>query len=400
MKFTYNHTTYACYLSSTTSAVINNFAPLLFVAFTTRFGISLNQLSYIIILNFGIQMFVDFFGAKYVDRIGYRTSLILAHIMSALGLVLLGTLPYVLPAYSGILISVLCYAIGSGLLEVLTSPTIEALPSNKSKEKAMSLLHSFYCWGSVLVVCLSTLYFRLCGIENWRYLCFLWAILPLIAIFLFSKVPIVPFGNEAHHIAFGEIFKHSLFWIFASLMLCSGAAELAMSQWASLFAEKGLGVSKTFGDLLGPCFFAVMMGIARALYGKYGDKLNLVVALLISGFITISGYILSSLSPDPVVSLMGCGVCGFGVAIMWPGILSLAAKHYPEGGTAIFGLLAMSGDIGCWIGPFAVARVSSYFSIMGSELKAGLLFSSVFPFFMILSIFFLMKVLKERTNNR
>lgn len=396
MKFTYTHTTYACYLSYIVGAVINNLAPLLFIIFSTQFGVSLNQLSYIIIMNFAIQMVVDFFSARYVDKIGYRKMLLTALFMAFGGLVLLGTLPFILPAYTGILISVFFYAVGSGILEVMVSPTIEALPCSGTNKNAMSLLHSFYCWGCVLVVCVSTLFFKLFGLDNWRYLCYAWAIIPLADIFLFTRVPIIPFGNGKEKIPFAKIFKMKLFWVFALLMLCSGAADLAMAQWSSLFAETGLGVSKTMGDLLGPCFFAILMGTARALYGKYGDKLNIIFGLILTSIISICGYLLSSLSPNPIISLIGCGICGFGVAIMWPGVLSLAAKHCAVGGTAIFGLLAMSGDIGCWVGPLAVARVSSHFSIMDSELKAGLLFSTIFPALMIAGVLYLKRLVSKK----
>lgn len=399
MKFTYRHTAYACYLGYIVGAIINNFAPLLFVVFSNQLGISLNQLSYIIIMNFAIQMVVDFLGAKYVDRVGYRRMILIALFMAFAGLVSLGTLPFILPAYTGILMSVFLYAVGSGMLEVMVSPTIEALPNTGAKENAMSMLHSFYCWGCVLVICASTLYFKLFGVENWRYLCIIWSVIPLAAIFLFARVPIIQFGNGEEKIPFGKLFRVKLFWIFVLLMLCSGAAEVAMAQWASMFAETGLGVSKTLGDLLGPCFFAVLMGIARVLYGKYGHRLNLIAGLIISSIISILGYLLCSLCPNPIISLIGCGICGFGVAIMWPGVLSLAARYCSFGGTAIFGLLAMGGDIGCWVGPLAVARISSGFSIMGSQLKAGLLFSSIFPTLMIIGVLSLNKMVNKNKEN-
>ncbi|MBQ3038407.1 MAG: MFS transporter [Clostridia bacterium] len=398
MKFTYTHTTYACYLCYIAGAVINNFAPLLFVVFSNQFGISLNQLSYVIIMNFAVQMVVDFISAKYVDKIGYRRMIVIALFMAFLGLVSLGTLPFIMPAYAGILTSVFFYAVGSGMLEVMVSPTIEALPNTGVKEKAMSLLHSFYCWGCVLCICASTLYFKMFGVNNWRYLCYLWSVIPFATIFLFLKVPIIPFAGGEGKVPFAKLFKMKIFWVFALLMMCSGASELAMAQWASLFAETGLGVSKTLGDLLGPCFFAILMGIARALYGKCGDRLNLVSALIVSGLVSICGYLMSSLCQNPIISLVGCGICGFGVAIMWPGVLSLAAKHCAFGGTAIFGLLAMSGDIGCWVGPLTVARVSSNLSIMGSELKAGLLFSIIFPVLMIIGVMILKRMVTKKQN--
>lgn len=389
-KFTYKHTTYACYLAYITSAVINNFTPLLFVIFQKEYGLSLDKLAVLVTLNFSAQFFVDFFGAKYVDKIGYRKSLILGLVMAGVGLCCLGTLPSIFPPFVGLVISVICYAMGSGLLEVMVSPTIEALPSD-SKAGAMSLLHSFYCWGSMLVIIVSTIYFNLFDVKNWQQLCFLWAIIPAFTILLFLKVPIVPFGGGHESASVREIFSSSVFRIFAVLMLCAGASELAMSQWASLFAETGLGVSKTTGDLLGPCMFAAAMGIFRALYGKYGKKINLYSVLLISSIICIFGYAVAVFAPNPIVSLIGCGLCGFGVAIMWPGTLSLAAKHCAVGGTAIFGFLAMSGDIGCSVGPAVVAVVSDNFMIFNSPLKAGLLCAIIFPVILMIGVVWLKK---------
>lgn len=384
-KFTYKHTTYACYLAYITGAVINNFVPLLFIVFQTQYGLSLDNLAVLIVLNFSVQFVVDFLGAKYVDKIGYRTSLVFALFMAALGLFSLGTLPVIMPPFPGLILSVIFYAIGSGLLEVMVSPTIEGLPADKAKEAAMSLLHSFYCWGSMLVVIVSTIFFRLFGLENWRILCYVWTIIPLFTSLLFLKVPIVPFGN-GESCSLKKIISSGLFGIFALLMLCAGAAELAISQWASLFAETGLGVSKTMGDLLGPCLFAASMGIFRALYGKYGDRINLYFALIFSSVICIIGYLVTVFVQNPIVSLIGCGICGFGVAIMWPGTLSLAAKHCAFGGTAIFGYLAMCGDIGCSVGPALVANASERFSLFGSPLKAGLLCAIIFPVILMLGV--------------
>ena len=385
MKLDYRHTKYACYMSYICSAVVNNFAPLLFVVFQKNYGLGLDELAIIISLNFFVQMIVDFLGAKYVDKIGYRGSLIIALSAVGLGLVSMGTLPMLLSPYIGLMISVCIYAIGSGLLEVMVSPTVEALPSD-AKAASMSLLHSFYCWGSVLVVVVSTLYFRFFGVDNWRILCFIWAVLPCLTIALFTKVPIIPFGKEEDRAPLKKMFSQKVFWLFALIMLSAGAAELAVSQWASLFAETGLGVSKATGDLLGPCLFAVMMGIARALYGKFGERLRVGKALIISGFICIVGYLITVFSPMPVISLLGCGVCGFGVAIMWPGTLSLATENKLSGGTALFGLLAMAGDIGCSSGPALVAAVSERYSILGSDLKAGLLCAVLFPIILVTGV--------------
>ena len=272
---TYRHTLYASYLGYITQAICNNLPPLLFVTFNERLGVTLGQLGLLVSINFFIQIVVDLLAARYVDRIGHRRAVVLAQVFSTLGLLLLGVLPYLLPnAFVAILIPVAMSAVGGGLLEVLVSPIVESLPG-EHKEKAMSLLHSFYCWGHVAVVLLSTAYFALAGVDNWRYLPFLWAILPLLNAFLYAKVPMQPPLAAHERTPLGALFSRRIFWVFLLMMICAGASEQAMSQWASLFAERGLSVSKTMGDLLGPCAFAVLMGLARLLYGILGDKLNI-----------------------------------------------------------------------------------------------------------------------------
>ncbi len=394
MKFTYKHTRYACYLAYISGAIINSFAPLLFVIFQKDFGISLMELSVVISANFTIQLVVDFLCSKNVEKIGYRRTLIIALIMAVLGMAFLGILPKLIDAFTGIMTSVVFYAIGSGMLEVMVSPTIEALPSD-TKTSDMSLLHSFYCWGCVFVIIFSTLFFKIFGVGNWSYLCFLLALVPSITMLLFFKVPIIPFGKNVESISYREIFSNGMFRIFLIVMICSGASEIAMSQWASYFAETGLGVSKTVGDLLGPCLFAVAMGISRVLFSKFGEKTDTYNVLLAGSVICVSGYALTALSKNPVISLIGCGIVGFGSAVMWPATLSLAARYCAFGGMTLFGLLAMGGDIGCSIGPALVAKVSTHFSIFNSPLKAGLLCAIVFPVVLMISVNIL-KIMSEQ----
>ncbi len=385
MKFTYKHTRYACYMAYITGAIINNFAPLLFVVFQRDFGISLIELSLLITANFGIQLVVDFLSSNYVHKIGYRRTLIIALVMSFLGLVSLGILPRMMTPFTGIMISVIFYAIGSGMLEVMVSPTIEALPSDK-KTSDMSILHSFYCWGCMLVIIASTIFFQFVGIDNWTYLCYLWALVPLVTLLMFFKVPIIPFGKEHGKVSFKNIFSNGMFRLFVLVMMCAGASEIAMAQWASLFAETGLGVSKTMGDLLGPCMFAAAMGISRLLFAKFGEKADTFNVLIVSAVVCMAGYIIAVFSKNPVISLIGCGIVGLGSAIMWPGTLSLAAKYCSFGGMALFGLLAMSGDIGCCVGPAVVAEISTRISIFDSPLKAGLLCATIFPVVLMITV--------------
>ncbi len=398
MKLTFKHTMLSCYAAYITSAVINNLAPLLFVTFSRQFGLSLEQLAFIITMNFGFQIIVDFTGAKFADRIGYRPFVLAAQIFAFAGLVGLGIFPKIFPsAYAGIVVAALLYSVGSGLTEVVISPIIEALPGD-AKASAMSLLHSFYCWGHVLTVVLSTLFLWKFGIENWSVLCILWAILPAVTFLFFTKVPInqLP-GEDGGHTSIGKLFKVKILWVFMILMLCSGAAEQSMAQWASFFAETELGVSKQVADLLGPCMFAVAMGIARVVFSLVGDKIDIRIALLFSSALCIFSYLLAAFAPYSILSLAGCTLCGFGVAILWPGVLSLSSKTYPAGGTAMFAILALFGDAGCFVGPETVARASS---LIGTpSVKTGLVFAIVFPLFIAVSVMALFAIHKNSTKN-
>lgn len=382
----YNHTIYACYIGYIVQAIVNNFVPLLFLTFQSNFGISLDKIAYLITINFGIQLLVDFISAKYVDKIGYRRAALLAHMMAAIGLVGLGIFPYVLPsAYAGILLSVCFYAVGGGLLEVIISPIVEACPTEK-KDAAMSLLHSFYCWGHMGVVILSTVFFALVGIENWRILAFVWALVPFFNAFFFAGVPINALVEEGEGMSIRELLKNKMFWLFFIMMICGGASEQAMSQWASAFAEAGLHISKTMGDLAGPCMFALFMGSARAIYGKYSEKIRLEQFMKVSCLLCIVSYLLACLSASPLLGLAGCALCGLSVGIMWPGTFSLASKSMKKGGTAMFAFLALAGDVGCSSGPTLVGVLSEAF---GENLKKGLIFALVFPIILLFGLLYL-----------
>lgn len=372
---------YACFAGYIVQAIVNNFVPLLFLTFEKSYHIPLSQITMLITFNFGIQLLVDLLSAGFVDRIGYRVSIVLAHVFSAAGLIGLVILPEILPnAFVGLLLAVVVYAIGGGLIEVLISPIVESCPSD-NKEKAMSLLHSFYCWGHVAVVLFSTLFFKLCGIDHWKVMALIWAALPIINGLVFCKVPIASLIEEGETgMTLGELCRNKIFWILMLMMLCAGASEQAVSQWASTFAEKGLGVSKAIGDLAGPMAFAILMGSARAFYGKFGDRIDLDKFMIGSGLLCIGSYLLISLSPLPQLSLLGCAICGLSVGIMWPGSFSKASAVMRNGGTAMFALLALGGDLGCSGGPTLVGYVSSMFS---ENLKKGIFAAIVFPVLLI-----------------
>lgn len=384
MKNQYNKTITACFVGYIVQAIVNNFTPLLFLFFQRSYQIPLSQITLLVTFNFGIQLLVDLLSVGFVDKIEYRVSMITAHVLAAAGLILLTVLPEILPsAFAGILISVMIYAIGGGLLEVLVSPVVEACPS-ENKEKAMSMLHSFYCWGHAGVVLLSTLFFYAAGIENWKLLAIIWALIPLGNAFAFAKVPIAPLIADGESgLDLKELFQMKVFWILLVMMICAGASEQAVSQWASTFAEKGLGISKTAGDLAGPMAFAVLMGASRLFYGKYGDRIHLEHFMIYSCCLCILSYLGISLLPLPQLSLIACAVCGLSVGIMWPGTFSKASAALPNGGTAMFALLALGGDIGCAGGPTLVGMVSD---ALGENLKMGMLAGIIYPVLLLAGI--------------
>lgn len=384
MKFDYKKTMYACFVGYIVQAIVNSFVPLLFVTFQETYNIPLAQITLLITVNFVVQLLIDMLSAGFIDKIGYRASVIIAHICAAAGLALLTVLPEVLPnPFVGILIAVFVYAIGGGLIEVLISPIIEACPTD-NKESAMSLLHSFYCWGCTGVVLISTVFFSIVGIAHWKLLTLLWTIIPIANMLLFTKVPIYSLQEEGEKgMNLGELFREKMFWILMLMMVCSGAAEQSVSQWASTFAEKGLGITKSVGDLVGPMLFSILMGISRLLYGKYGEKWNLDRFMKFSCLLCIVSYLSISFIPVPMVELLGCGLCGFSVGIMWPGTFSKAAAALRRGGTLLFAMLALAGDLGCSGDPTLVGFVSSG---LGDNLRLGIFAGIIFPILLLGSL--------------
>lgn len=385
MKQNYHRTIYACFIGCIVQAIVNNFVPLLFLTFQDSYGIPLSKITMLVTFNFGLQLVIDLVSVAFVDRIGYRASMVMAHIFVTVGMLFLPVLPELFgDPFVGLLIAVTIYAVGGGLLEVLVSPVVEACPSD-NKEKAMSMLHSFYCWGHVGVVLVSTVFFGIFGIRNWKILACVWALVPLCNAFLFARVPIASLIEDGEKgLSVKELAKQRIFWVVMLMMLCAGASEQSVSQWASTFAEKGLGVSKAVGDLAGPMAFAVLMGSSRALYGKYGDRIDLNKFMVGSSLLCVGAYLGIALMPGSVFGLVGCAVCGLSVGIMWPGTFSRAAASIPRGGTALFALMALAGDLGCSGGPTLVGVVSSY---SNEDLKKGILAAAVFPLLLLIGIF-------------
>ncbi len=387
----YQKTLTACYLGFITQAIAANFAPLLFLTFQNTYGISLEKIALIPAVFYLTQLLVDLGATKFADKIGYRICVVASQALSAAGLVLLAVLPGILPVpFSGILIAVVFYAIGSGLVEVLVSPIVEACPF-ENKEGRMSLLHSFYCWGAVGVILGSALFFAVFGVENWKILTLIWALVPLVNVFQFLTCPIERLVEDGEGLPIRRLIRLPMLWMMILLMVCSGASEAAMAQWASAFTESALGVSKTVGDLAGPCLFAVFMGISRILYGKMSEKLNLTKTMLLSGLLCVACYLLASLSSLPILGLIGCSLCGFSVGIMWPGTISLSSQKCPKGGTAMFAFLALAGDFGATASP---AMVGNFSELAGGNLKIGLLAATIFPILLVIGLLVLNRKMK------
>ena len=373
----YNRTMHVCFASYIVQAIVNNFAPLLFLTFHEGYDIPLSKITLLVTFNFLLQLAVDAASVKFLDRIGYRAAAVLANAFCGVGFVLLTVLPGAMAdPFAGLLIAVATFALGGGLLEVVISPIVEACPSD-NKERAMSMLHSFYCWGHVGVVLISTLFFAAFGLGNWRALALCWAIIPIAVAILFLGVPIAKLLDEGDRgMNLRELAGARIFWLMMLAMVCSGACEQAVSQWASVLAEKGLGVSKAVGDLAGPMLFAVCMGLTRVVYGRYGDRIPLKKFMLLSCALCLASYLMIGLAPVPALGLIGCGLCGLSVGIFWPGTLSLASASLRRGGSALFCLLALAGDLGCSAGPTLAGMVSS---AAGDNIRVGILAAVVFP---------------------
>lgn len=389
----YRKTTYACFLGYVVQSIVNSFVPLLFVTFQKDYHIPLTQITLLITVNFVVQLLVDLLSAGFVDKIGYRASIVAAHFCAAAGFVLLATLPDLFAdPFAGMLPAVCVYAIGGGLIEVLVSPILEACPTD-NKETAMSLLHSFYCWGCTAVVLCSTIFFALFGTQHWKILTLLWTIVPIFNMLLFLRVPIYSLHEEGETgMTLGELFREKMFWLLMLMMLCAGASEHAVGQWASTFAEQGLGLTKTLGDLVGPMAFAILMGISRLIYGKYGERMALDRFMKFSCVLCIAAFLCISLVPVPLVELLGCALCGFSVGIMWPGTFSRASAALRRGGTVMFAMLALAGDLGCSGGPTLVGFVSS---ALDNNLRMGILAGVIFPILLLAGLVFVGKLTEK-----
>ena len=386
-RLTYRHTLIACYIGYLTQALVINFPPLLFLTFQREYGLTLSMVSALISITFITQLSMDALASVFMKHISYRAAAIAAHVFAAAGMIAMALLPTLLPSpFAALCISMVIASIGGGLTEVIISPMAEACPTD-DKSGGMSLLHSFYCWGQMGTVLLSTLFFCTIGVQSWPLLALLWAILPTLGAVAFCIVPIYRLEADESEGAYGEALdeaarkkerknRRALFVLFFTMMVCAGAAEMAMSQWASNFAEAALGVDKTMGDILGPCSFAFLMALSRTYYGKHSERMDLARFTLLSCCLCIAAYLLAALSPWPVLSLIGCGLCGLSVGILWPGTYSRASRQMRGCGVSTFALLALGGDIGCLCGPAIAGQIAQW---CGGELRYAFLFALVFP---------------------
>ena len=419
-KINYRPTKLACYIGYVTQAIVINLAPLFFVIFSDKYGIDNAKLGTLVLVNFLVQILTDLSAVKLTAKVSIRALAIWAHILSFAGLTLLGILPAIMPnTFAALLTASVIYSVGGGLIEVVISPIVDAIPVEESeseggaKAAAMSFLHSFYCWGQMSVVLITTLILSLVGNDNWWYIPFIWAIIPFVNIFGFIRSPFPKFISEQERTPIRKIVSSRLFIVCALLMICSGASELAVSQWASMLAEKGLGVNKVTGDLLGPCAFAFFMGIGRMIYGTLGTKLPLARALFLCSTLCIGGYLMITLFQNAVIALLGCSVCGFAVSLMWPGVLSLTAREFSQGGAVLFSLLAICGDIGCSLGPWLTGFVSEHlhadafsklapfagFETEQISLKCGLFAAGIFPVIMLVAVVVFMAIRGKKEKN-
>lgn len=384
-KVNYFPTKVAGYVGFFVQAIVNNFLPILFIALQDVYKMSYGRLASLIAVNFGAQVIVDFLAPKVVAKLGYRKTAFLSQFMAFLGLALLSLLPNVIMPYIAIIICIILYATGSGLTEVILSPMIEMLPT-RNKSGNMAILHSFYCWGQAVTVLGTTALVYLSGFENWFIIPLIWSVVPFINMFSFLKVPIVEPDPSVKVATFFELVKNKRFLLYMLLMFCAGASEIAMAEWASIFAQNALGVSKAIGDVTGPCAFAIFMGLGRVIYAKFSKKISFIKLLICLNVLGVICYLMVAFCRLAFVSLIFCALCGLTVSISWPGIYSLGAKNFKNGGAVMFGAFAMCGDFGCAFGPWLIGTLADKFT-----LNVGFAVASVFSLIIVLCSFYLFK---------
>lgn len=415
MKANFKHTLVACYTGYIVQAIVNTLSPLLFIIFNEQLGLSLTEISILITVNFIIQISMDVASTFFINVLGYRKSVIIAEFLATVGLLSMAMFTVCIPnKFVALLASTALMSMGGGIIEVVVSPIVEAIPGDE-KASAMSILHSFYCWGQLAVVLLTTLFLAIFGMGAWIALPILYAIVPAIGALMFTIVPVnqLEAGEKASSIK--KLIRQKGFWLMVIIMVCAGASEVSMAQWGSLFAEVTLGIPKSLGDLLGPSVFAICMGLGRIIFGRVADKIRIERWICASFALCILAYLVTTLFDMPIIASVGFALCGISVAILWPGTYSLGAREISYGGTLIFALFALSGDIGCALGPDLVGIVSDAVSADGNGflsalisgsgisagLRTGLLLASVFPAVgFIASLILSIRLSKNKKLNR
>lgn len=407
----YQLTTISCFVGIFCQAVSSNITAILFIPLMTLYGLSYVHLGLLVGINFTTQVLVDIIASRLVDRYGFRVFVLPSDILAVIGLVLFGLTPVLFDnILTGLVFSTIIFSASCGLQEVMLSPIVNAIPHN-DKGPAMALMHSFYAWGQVATIIITTLFLFFFGIENWQVIVFLWALVPLVNFFMFLAAPFPGVIHENQRMTMRDLILKP-FYLVALLAIMGGAAtELVMNQWSSTFSEKVLELPKVTGDILGMCGFAVFLGLGRVLYGRYGSKINMNNVLVGSAAAAVVCYIAVAISPLPAISLAACAVCGLAASLLWPGTLVITAEKYPLAGAWIFAILAAAGDIGAASGPFAAGVITDLTRQMPSILqfaaslqllpdqfaiRIAILLSAIFPLFTLACHWFL----KQRQHIR
>ena len=404
----YKSTIAACYIGSFVQAIIVNTTPILFIPLREQFGLTFQQMGLLVLINFISQVGCDILFSNAIDKYGFRRFVVAAHGLAVVGLVLFAASPLLFDRpFAGFVTATIIFSGSGGLLELLLSPIVNAIPTDE-KAGAMSVLHSFYSWGQAAVILLTTVLLFVFGRAWWQWIILIWTLVPLFNFFFLMRVPFAPNVPEEQRQGMDKILLKPFFIAALATILCGAAAELCISQWASAYLEEAMRLPKVVGDVGGVCLFAVMMGVGRLFYGMYGKKINVSLMMLIGTVGAAACYITVALSGTAVLSLLACGLCGLCVSLLWPGTLVVASEHYPLAGAWMFAILA-AGDIGASAGPWLMGVVAEqahrlpFLSGLLTQgmspdqlgLRAAMLVSALFP----IIAFFCLRWMRKRTHD-
>ncbi|MCI8600772.1 MAG: MFS transporter [Oscillospiraceae bacterium] len=390
----YRATVRACYLGNLLQSCGAIFA-ILFVPLRTLYGLTYTQYGLLVSVNFIVQVCSDILFSKPVERLGFRPFAVLSPILTSTGLVLFALAPVLFPGnvFFGFCVGMFVFAAAAGLQELLLSPILDGVPMpEEKKKKAMSLLHSFFAWGQIGAVLITTLLVWVLKAEQWQLITVLWALPPLVNVFLFAKAPLDAKVSAGNAMSLKQLFTSKIFLVVLLAIIFGGAAEVTMSQWASAFIEKGLNLPKLLGDMLGVCGFSLMLGLGRTLYGLKGDSISIHKVMIFGSLGAFCLYLLAALSGSPFVGMAACGLTGFCVSMLWPGSIVVASRELPLAGASMFALMSAGGDLGSSAASFLTGQVADRVEAMGltsfmgsavtpeqAALRAGLFFAALFP---------------------